>query len=54
MRKKGFVGDIEINIEGVRGLCRRREIIENKGYRSERDRDESIFIGKGIVIIRDK
>ena len=54
MRRKGVGVEKEINIEGVRGLCRRREIIEKKGYRSKRDRYERVFSGEGMGIIRVK
>ena len=48
------MGEKEINIEGVRGLCRRREIIEKKGYRSEREIHERVFSGEAMGIIRVK
>ena len=35
-------------------MCRRREIIEKKGYRSEIDRYERVFSGEGRRIIKDK
>ena len=39
MRRKGVGGEKEIKIKGARGLCRRREMREKKGYISERDRE---------------
>ena len=56
MRKKGVVGEKEINIEGVRDLSKRREIIDKKGYKSERDRYERVFSGEviGIISIKER